>query len=137
VSVAYFSPCIPAALLGALAVVLAQPLKAEQMSNALAQSSSGPLRCEIQKADQGDRIELVGLVASSRPLTGSAQFSFAKSGASGSSNIAQSQRFTIRADEPMIVGRATTNLDSGGRIAIDLHVEAGGLECRARASLER
>ena len=125
------------ALACAFFVVSVQSPSAEQPSNALARSSSGPLRCEIQKNDKGDVIELIGLVASTRALSVSAHFGFVKSGASGSSDINQSQNFIGRADQQTIVGRAATDLGPGGHIAVDLRVGAGSLECRARASLER
>jgi hypothetical protein len=125
------------ALASAFVTILAQPLSAGEGTNVLAQSSSGPLSCEIRKDDKGDAIELIGVAASTRPIAGSAQLNLAKSGPSGVSSSDQSQDFKLQADEQAIVGRATTNLRLGGHVAVDLHLWANGLECRAQATFDR
>jgi hypothetical protein len=125
------------ALACAFVAVLAQPLPAGTGANVLAQASSGPLRCEIQKDDKGDMVELIGAAASTRPIAGSAQLNLAKSGPSGVSSSDQSQDFNLQADQLTIVGRATTNLRFGGHVVVDLHLWANGLECRAQAAFDR
>ena len=124
------------ALASALVTIFAQPLPA-QSANVLAQASSGPLRCEIQKEEKGDVVELIGVAASAQSIVGSAQLNLAKSGPSGVSSSDQSQDFNLRADQELVVGRATVNLRFGGHVAVDLHLWAGGRECRAQAKFDR
>jgi hypothetical protein len=125
------------ALACAFVMALAQPLPAEEGANVLAHAASGPLRCEIQKEEKGDTVELIGVAASSQAIAGSAQLNLAKSGPSGVSSSDQSEDFKLQADQQTIVGRATTNLRFGGHVAVDLHLWANGLECRAQAAFDR
>jgi hypothetical protein len=117
---------------------LVRPVAAEQGANILAQASSGPLRCEIQRNDKDSMVELTGIAEGARPLAGHSSFVVTKSGSSGSSNVNQGQHFSVKTDEQAIVGRATINLDSGGRVAVDLRLQSDdGIECHTQASLER
>jgi hypothetical protein len=123
--------CIPLTL-------LIHPAAAEQGAKILAQGSSGPLRCEIQRKDRDGMVELIGVAAGARALAGHSSFVLTKSGSTGSSNLNQGQPFSVKTDEQVVVGRATINLDPGGRIAVDLRLQSDdGVECHVRASLER
>lgn len=83
-------------------------------------------------------VKLVGVVAGTQAVAGTSRFVMIKSGTSGSSNMAQSQHFALKAKQKAMVGETTTNLDPGGHIAIDFGVKTdGGLACSVRASLER
>jgi hypothetical protein len=130
-------PCFSFLLIGF--ALVAAPLPAAPLSGSLlARAVSGPLRCEIQKSQSGDMVKLVGIAAGAQAVTGTSHFVMIKSGRSGSSNMAQSQHFALKAQQQAVVGEATTNLDAGGRIAIDFGLQAqGGLACHVQASLER
>jgi hypothetical protein len=122
----------------ALALTQAAALAAPAGGEILARGSSGPLRCEIQKSQTGDMIKLVGVATGVQPLAGTSHFVMIKSGSSGSSNMAQSQHFTLKPQQAAVVGEAATNLDPGGHIAIDFSVQTqNGLTCTAQASLKR
>jgi hypothetical protein len=126
-------------LIGFAIAFIAAPLAAAPTGgNVLAQAASESLHCEIQKSQSGDMVKLVGIVEGTRAVAGTSRFVMIKSGTSGSSNIAQSQHFALKARQQAVVGQATTNLDPGGHIAIDFGVKTdGGLACNVRASLER
>jgi hypothetical protein len=133
-------PCVsrPVLIGFALTLFVAPLAAAPTDSSVLARAVSGPLSCEIQKSQSGDMVKLVGIAAGSQPLAGTSHFVLIKSGRSGSSNMAQSQHFALKAQQQAVVGETTTNLDPGGHIALNLAVEAnGGLTCNVRASLER
>jgi hypothetical protein len=133
-------PCVSqSVLIGFALTLLVAPLAAASTDNGvLARAVSGPLSCEIQKSQSGDMVKLVGAVAGAQAMAGTSRFVMIKSGTSGSSNMAQSQHFALKAQQQAIVGEATTNLDPGGHIAIDFGVKTdGGLTCNVRASLER
>jgi hypothetical protein len=134
-------PCFSqqSVLFGFALFLSAVPLAAaSDDSGVLARAVSGPLRCEIHKSQQGDMVKLVGIVAGTQAMAGDSHFVMIKSGRSGSSNMAQSQHFVLKAGQQAVVGQATTNLDPGGRIAIDFDVPGqGGLTCHVEASLER
>jgi hypothetical protein len=132
-------PCVSQPVLAGFALMLiTAPLAASTDNGVLARAVSGPLRCEIQKSQSGDMVKLVGAVAGAQAIAGTSRFVMIKSGTSGSSNMAQSQHFALKAQQQAIVGEATTNLDPGGHIAIDFGVKTdGGLTCNVRASLER
>jgi hypothetical protein len=109
----------------------------EQGMVVLAQASSGPLRCEIRKNQAGGAVELTGIIGSSRAVAGSFRFTVTKSGASGSSNIHQANKFDLAAGQETQVGAVKINLDRGAHGAIELVVTSDdGLECRAGAALE-
>lgn len=83
-------------------------------------------------------VELIGIAEGARSLAGHSSFVLTKSGSSGSSNIDQGDRFSVKTGEQAVVGRATINLDPGGRVAVDLRLESDdGIECHAQASWER
>jgi hypothetical protein len=133
-------PCVSQPVFAGFALVLiTAPLAAAPTdSGVLARAVSGPLRCEIQKSQSGDMVKLVGVAAGAQAMAGTSRFVMIKSGTSGSSNMAQSQHFALKAQQQAVVGEATTNLDPGGHIAIDFGVKTdGGLICSVRASLER
>jgi hypothetical protein len=133
-------PCVSQpVLIGFALAFAAAPLAAAPIdSSVLARAVSGPLRCEIQKSQSGDMVKLVGVAAGAQAMAGTSRFVMIKSGTSGSSNMAQSQHFALKAEQQAVVGEATTNLDPGGHIAIDFGVKTdGGLTCNVRASLER
>lgn len=121
-----------------LALIAAPLAAAPTDNNVLAREVSGPLRCEIHESQSGDMVRLVGVAAGMQRLVGTSHFVMIKSGKSGSSNMAQSQHFALKAQQQAVVGEATTNLDPGGRIAVDFGLLAdGGLKCHVQASLER
>ncbi|HEY0145734.1 MAG TPA: curli-like amyloid fiber formation chaperone CsgH [Methylovirgula sp.] len=126
-------------LIGVALAFIAAPLAAAPTGgDVLAQAASGPLHCEIQKSQSGDMVRLVGIATGTQAIAGTSRFVMIKSGTSGSSNMAQSQHFVLKAQQQAVVGQATTNLDPGGHIAIDFGVRTdGGLVCNVRASLER
>jgi hypothetical protein len=133
-------PCVSRPVFAGLALALiTAPLAAAPGDNGvLARAVSGPLWCEIQKSQSGDMVKLVGVAAGAQTMAGTSRFVMIKSGTSGSSNMSQSQHFALKAQQQAIVGEATTNLDPGGRIAVDFGVKTdGGLTCNVRASLER
>ena len=133
-------PCVSQpVLIGFALAFAAAPLAAAPIdSGVLARAVSGPLRCEIRKSQSGDMVKLVGVAAGAQAIAGTSRFAMIKSGTSGSSNMAQSQHFALKAEQQAVVGEATTNLDPGGHIAIDFGVKTdGGLTCNVRASLER
>ncbi len=127
------------ASIGLTLTLIATPLAAKPASaDVLARAVSGPLRCEIQKSQSGDIVKLIGLAAGTQPVGGTSRFVMIKSGTSGSSNMTQSQHFALKAQQQAIVAEATTNLDPGGRIALDFGLKTdSGLTCNVRASLER
>jgi hypothetical protein len=121
-----------------LALTSAPLAAAPADSEILARGVAGPLSCEIQKSQNGDMVRLEGVATGLQPLTGTSHFIMIKSGTSGSSNMAQSQHFALKAQQRTVVGQATTNLDPGGYISIDFSAQAqNGLTCTARASLKR
>jgi hypothetical protein len=133
-------PCVSQLVFAGLGLVLiTAPLAAAPSDNGvLARAVSGPLMCEIQKSQSGDMVKLVGVAAGAQAMAGTSRFVMIKFGTSGSSNMAQSQHFALKAHQQAIVGEATTNLDRGGHIAIDFGVKTdSGPTCNVRASLER
>lgn len=108
----------------------------DQAMSVIAQASSGPLRCEIRKAETGGLVEVTGIIASERALSGHFQFTILKSGGGGSSNINQANPFTLVAGQEQPVGHVKINLDRDAHLAIELTVMADGIECRAHATLE-
>lgn len=102
----------------------------------IAQSSSGPMRCEIRKSAGNKTVELTGVVASETATSGHFQYKVVKSGASGASNINQANKFTLAAGAQTQVGQVRINLDAGAHLTVEFEVTSDdGASCVARASL--
>jgi hypothetical protein len=108
----------------------------DQIMSVIAQASSGPLRCEIRKTEAGGLVELTGVIASDRALTGQFRFTILKSGGGGSSTINQANPFTLVAKTEHPVGHVKINLDRDAHIMVELMVAADDIECRANATLD-
>ena len=105
--------------------------------NVLARATSGPLQCEIRQNENNGSIELTGVITSSRALAGNFRFTVAKSGASGSSNVHQGNKFDLAAGQQRQIGQVTINRERDAHVAVELFVGSNdGLECRAAASLQ-
>jgi hypothetical protein len=122
----------------ALSACGGRSLAQDRATTVLAQASSGDLRCEIRKNENGGSVELSGMVASSRALAGNFRFNVTKSGHSGSSNIHQGNKFVLIADKESQIGQVTINLEPDADAAVELVVGSDdGLECLAKAPLKR
>jgi hypothetical protein len=110
----------------------------DQTMTVLAHASSGPLQCEIRKTAAGNSVELMGIVTSSSAIAGNFRFLVTKSSPSGSSNINQGNKFDLAAGSQTHVGRVTINLEPDAHAVVELIATSNdGIECRAKASLER
>lgn len=103
----------------------------------VAHASSGPLRCEIRKTETAGAVALTGVIASSRALTGTFNFTVTKSGSSGASNIHQGNKFDLAAGQESQVGAVTINLDGDAHVVVALSVGSDeGSQCAASASIK-
>lgn len=110
----------------------------DQTVTVLAHASSGPLECEIHRADTGNSVELTGTIASSAAVSGTVRLLVTKSGPSGSSNINQGNKFDLAAGAQTHVGRVTINLEPDAQVIVELLATSNdGIECRAQAPLKR
>ena len=107
-----------------------------QGATIVAHASAGPLRCEIRKNQAKGAVELSGSILGSHAVKGSFHFAVIKSGTSGSSNIAQRNRFDLAADQETQVGLVTINLERDSLVVVELSAATDdGIECRVTTSL--
>ena len=129
------------ALVASTAALLASCIHSfaeDQTMTVLAQASSGPLQCEIQKIDKGSSVELTGVITSSVAIAGNFRFLVTKSGPSGSSNINQGNKFDLAAGAQTHVGNVTINIERDAHVVVELLATSNdGIECSAKAPLER
>jgi hypothetical protein len=76
-------------------------------------SRSGPARCEIREAVQGDTIALQALVHADRSIKGSYSFSVTGGGGSGSNDIQQGGDFEAQPGPPASLGQVSVGARGG------------------------
>src|SRR5258706_9857438 len=120
----------------ALSASCLHSLAEDQNMTVLARASSGPLQCEIRKSETAGTVELTGIISSSAAVAGNFRFAVMKSGASGSSNINQANKFDLAAGKETQVGQVKINLDRNSRVVVEFSAASNdGVECRVQASL--
>jgi len=136
---ALINRCVAAGfvLLPASLMCQAKAYAEDQHMTVLSQVFSGPLRCEIRRSGEGHAVRLSGVVASTDAVDGNFRFSVMKSGPSGSSNINQSNKFHLDAGKEIYVGQMTVSLEPGAHASVELLVSSNGIDCHAKASLDR
>ncbi|RWA69757.1 curli-like amyloid fiber formation chaperone CsgH [Mesorhizobium sp.] len=87
-------------------------------------SNSGPLRCEIRDAIEGDAILLEPLVYADKTISGTYAVSVSGDGPSGSANIRQGGTFEASPGNPASLGRMSVGAN-GAAYDVKLKVIAG------------
>lgn len=82
------------------------------------------IQCEIRSRPVSGGVELTGVIYASRELRGDYRFAVESRGAGGSSNIVQSGLFSLRPDEPRVVGAIMVNSGSGSSFVARLSVRS-------------
>lgn len=95
--------------------------------------ASAEVECEIRTKTTADGVELEGVLASARPISGTYEFDVRKTGSAGTSNSAQSGDFDMQSGEE-VIGFVGLSLEQGASYEAKLVVEWPGGETSCVAS---
>lgn len=95
--------------------------------------ADAPLRCEIRTTPVSGGVELAGIAAADRPLSGTYELDVRKTGGGGTSNTMQGGEFELRPGEDAIVSVVGLGLEGGASFnaTLVLRWKGGEVSCSA------